>query len=60
MYFLLNLEIIQFKLLKGLAQILLPAILGIIFICFADADTEEEKTNARKCSLVFCQLMHSG
>jgi hypothetical protein len=54
MYFLLNLEIIQFKLLKGLAQILLPAILGIIFICFADADTEEEKTNARKCSLVFC------
>jgi hypothetical protein len=46
-FFLLNLEVIQLKLMKDLAQIS-DYLLGPMLI------SEEEKTNSRKLSLVFC------
>jgi hypothetical protein len=50
MYFFLNLEVIQLKLLKDLAHISLPA-MGMI--CFADADKQRTKNKRKKTFTCF-------
>jgi hypothetical protein len=50
MYFFLNLEVIQLKLLKDLAHISLPA-MGMI--CFADADKRRTKNKRKKTFTCF-------
>jgi hypothetical protein len=57
--FFLNLIVIQLKLLKNLAQISLPAY-GDYVLASRMAISEEQKTNARKLSLVSCELKYSG
>jgi hypothetical protein len=57
--FFLNLIVIQLKLLKNLAQISLPAY-GDYVLASPMAISEEQKTNARKLSLVSCELKYSA
>jgi hypothetical protein len=57
--FFLNLIVIQLKLLKNLAQISLPAC-GDYILASPLPISEEQKTNARKLSLVSWELKYSG